>query len=129
MVCRAAAVAVVARTPQRWRLPQHCCRVHVAAQDEVLKCIQELRSRSDEVRHRAAKKLRDLVKVQQREMTSEDFSKFMGDLNRCDMKWFVRNKCAVGGAVPRTMCGWQGPTPVPLTRGNLPVHSNCRPLP
>jgi hypothetical protein len=52
-------------------------------QDEVLKCIQELRSRTDEVRHRAAKKLRDLVKVQQREMTNEDFSKFMGDLNRC----------------------------------------------
>ncbi len=72
-------------------VPLRACGTH---QDDVAKCIAELRAaRSDDVRHRAAKKLRDLVKGQQRELTAEDFNKLMGDLNR----WVVKG-CRVWSA-------------------------------
>jgi hypothetical protein len=56
--------------------------VTACSQDDVAKCLHDLRSRSEDVRLRASKKLRDLVKLQQREMTVEDFSRFMNDLIR-----------------------------------------------
>ncbi len=50
--------------------------------EDVGRCVSELRSRAAEVRVLAAKKLRELVKLQQKELPQEEFNKFLAELNR-----------------------------------------------
>jgi hypothetical protein len=63
--------------------------------DDIGRCFGDLRSRSNDVRLHAAKKLKDMVKLQQREVPSEEFNKVMADYNRWDkglpaiLGWFL----------------------------------------
>jgi hypothetical protein len=50
--------------------------------DDIGRCFTDLKSRSGDVRQHAAKKLKDTVKLQQRELPSDEFNKVMADYNR-----------------------------------------------
>ena len=50
--------------------------------EEVSRCWADLRSRAYDTRSRAARMLKEQVRVQQKELPVEEFNRFMGELNR-----------------------------------------------
>lgn len=54
----------------------------VQKMDDLSRCLSDLRSRTHDVRAHAARKLKEYVKLQQKEMPGEEFNKFMVELNR-----------------------------------------------